>query len=121
MHVARVHPCKVLPHELVHYFMVHNHDWEAKKEEEEPVELSLWGDSVPYTKKKSLFTMVLGIKPVENQTRLPVLFLPGEKSPVLLEALLEALQWSFVCLLTGVFPDMRYLKGPQCLKGKSVL
>ena len=88
------------PHELLDYVMVNKHDWDAKTAGADPVPLS----SQWRTKAGSLYCSC-----------------QGRSRRSFSRHWLEALQWSFVCLLTGVFPEVRYLKGPHCLKGKSVL
>ena len=62
--------------------------------------LALWGDGVPYTKKKSAFVMLLGVNPTENTAKYPVVVIP-EKDSALVDAHLSVLQWSFMCCQTG--------------------
>ena len=68
--------------------------------------LSLWGDGVAFSKKKSLFCILIGFHPSVLMPRYPVTLLP-EKTPELMKQVWAVLTWSLTCSAAGIYPEQR--------------
>ena len=68
--------------------------------------LSLWGDGVSYSKKKTLFVVSIGVNPALQQARYPVVLLP-DKNEEILKQVFNILHWSITVSATGCFPEQR--------------
>ena len=71
----------------------------------------LWGDSMPYTKKKSIFVLLMGLAHEPLELRLPLLVVPG-KDRNTIEALEKIILWSLRVGAIGLWPSCRPLDTP---------
>lgn len=69
--------------------------------------LALWGDAVPFSKKKSVFVLTMSFVADPAGPRLPLVVLPG-KGKAYREPLFEVILWSTRCLLVGAYPETRH-------------
>ena len=69
--------------------------------------IALWGDAVPYSKKRSVFVLTMSLVNDPAGCRLPLLVVPM-KIKSYIEPLLQCILWSARCMLVGVNPCCRH-------------
>ena len=71
--------------------------------------VALWGDSVPFSKRRSIFVLCMSFPSEPAGPRLPIMVLPGKANTAAYrEPLMEVVLWSMRCALRGRYPHARH-------------